>query len=264
MDGEETSTAPTGTVASTVAPVETQRAAANALLTLIQADSTVSAAAKLSTSYDDVTTGINSSSSGNNDTNYPFNSATETSQLYPTGTTNRGVLYSSLSSAEKRAVLDAIGAWVVTQKDDVVLDLYFNYVNPTALAQTYVAYSPGESGIADFGSFPNLKATPLLTQGSYTTNLLIRDQVSVPSTIADYEKSAGGTRVRISGMGGLEPGDPEKFAHALLRLADTKRPPLRIAPGDDAIRMALQKAASIRSDIEAGRTLGSGLALAPT
>lgn len=167
VNGVETSTAPTGTVASTVAPIETQRAAADNLLTLIQADTTVSSAAKLSESFDDVTMGINSSSSGNNDTNYPFNSATETTQLYPTGTTDRGVLYTSLSSAEQRAVLDAIGAWVITQKADVALDLYLNYVNPTALAETYVAYSPGESGTADFSAFPNLKTTPLLTQGSY-------------------------------------------------------------------------------------------------
>jgi hypothetical protein len=60
-------------------------------------------------------------------------------------------------------------------------------------------------------------------------------------------------------MGGHEPGDPEKFAQAMLALADATEPPLRIALGDDAIAMALGKAEAIRRDVEAWRKIGGGL-----
>ncbi|MGI4943978.1 MAG: DUF3500 domain-containing protein [Janthinobacterium lividum] len=167
VNGVLTTTQPGGTVTQTVAPIETQRAAVYNALTAIQADSTVSNAAKLADSYDDVTMGINSSSSGNNDTNYPFNSATETTELYPTGTTNRGVLYTALSTAEQKLVLAAMAAWVNTQKVDISTELLATYTSADALAQTYVAYSPGESGVADFSANPNMLALPGATQGSY-------------------------------------------------------------------------------------------------
>ncbi|MGI4800764.1 MAG: DUF3500 domain-containing protein [Janthinobacterium lividum] len=158
-------TAPTGTVAATVAPIEAQRSVTYNVLQLLQADTNVSSAAKLSASFDDVTMGVSGTTS--NDTNYPFNSATETTQLYPTGTTGRGVLFTALTRAEQSAVISAIAAWVRTQKGDIAQELYQNYVSPDALAQTYIAYSPGQSGTADFSPFPNLKASPGAAQGSY-------------------------------------------------------------------------------------------------
>lgn len=106
-------------------------------------------------------------------------------------------------------------------------------------------------------------AVTIVEPGAFRTNLLLRDHVSAQPTTTDYEESAGKTRARISSMGGSEPGDPEKFARALLKLVDAERPPLRIALGEDAIGMALHKAASLRLDVEAGRELGSGLGLPP-
>jgi len=164
VNGQSTTTAPSGTVVATVAPLESQRSAVYNLLSLIQADSTLATTAKLSGSFDDVTMGA---ASGGNDTDYPFNSATETAQLYPTGTANRGVLFTALNTKEKGYVISAIAAWVRTQKSDVAEELYENYVTPAALAQTYVAYAPGSSGTADFSANPNAQATPNTGAGSY-------------------------------------------------------------------------------------------------
>jgi hypothetical protein len=164
VDGQSTSTAPTGTVAATIAPLEVQRSAVYSLLSLIQADTTQAAAAKLSGAFDDVTMGAASSG---NDTDYPFNATTETAQLYPTGTTNRGVLFTSLTGKEQAYVINAIAAWVRTQKSDVASELYQDYITPAALAQTYIAYAPGTSGTADFSANPNLETTPNAGAGSY-------------------------------------------------------------------------------------------------
>ena len=164
VNGQATATAPDGEVSATVAPLEAQRSAVHNLLQLIQADPKVAAAAKLNQSFDDVTVGAASSG---NDTNYPFNPATETAQLYPTGTTNRGVLFTALTPQEQLSALAVIAAWVRTQKGDIATELLLSYVSPDALAQTYVAYSPGQGGTADFGPNPLQQATPVSAAGSY-------------------------------------------------------------------------------------------------
>lgn len=100
----------------------------------------------------------------------------------------------------------------------------------------------------------------IVEPGAFRTNLLVRAHPAMAATSADYDATdAGKLRARISAMGGTEPGDPARFAQALLKLAATDPAPLRAALGDDAIAMALAKADSIRSDVEASRTLGSNL-----
>ncbi len=100
----------------------------------------------------------------------------------------------------------------------------------------------------------------IVEPGAFRTNLLLRDHFRAGSQIPDYERSAGPMRARLSTMGGAEPGDPAKFAQAMLVLADAPHPPLRIALGDDAIAMALGKADAIRRDVEAWQSIGSHLA----
>jgi NAD(P)-dependent dehydrogenase (short-subunit alcohol dehydrogenase family) len=102
-------------------------------------------------------------------------------------------------------------------------------------------------------------AVTIVEPGAFRTRLLLREQSRSETAIADYDRSVGGTRRRISTMGGTEPGDPARFAQAMLRIADSEAPPMRIALGDDAIAMALGKADAIRRDVEAWRALGSGL-----
>ena len=164
VNGKATSTAPDGTVTARVAPLEAQRAAVYAVLQQIQADPRIASTAKLAQSFDDVTMGVSGSG---NDVNYPFDSTKETTELYPTGTTGRGVLFTALNRREQFSVLNAIAAWVGTQKGDIAAELFASYIDPNALAHTYVAYSPGQGGTADFGPNPYLQATPISAEGSY-------------------------------------------------------------------------------------------------
>lgn len=101
----------------------------------------------------------------------------------------------------------------------------------------------------------------IIEPGAFRTDLLVRDHAKMDGNSEDYDSSGvGKLRQRIGTMGGTEPGDPAKFAQALLKVAAASPAPLRAALGDDAISMALAKADSVRGDIEAWREVGSGLA----
>ncbi|MFC6646596.1 DUF3500 domain-containing protein [Granulicella cerasi] len=105
--------------------LETQRAAAYNLGQTLTSNSS----AKLSGTFDDVVMGVNSSTG--HDTNYP--------QTYPTS--GRGVLYSSLSTAQQALVKTFIEAWVNDQNSTTASTLLALYESDSALAQTYVGYS---------------------------------------------------------------------------------------------------------------------------
>ena len=60
-----------------------------------------------------------------------------------------------------------IEAWVKTQAADVADSLLTAYEADSALAGTYVAYSPGGGGTADFSAYPNASALPLASANSY-------------------------------------------------------------------------------------------------
>lgn len=116
----------------------------------MEADPNVASAAKLDQSFDDATLGA---ASTGNDTNYPFDAETETAQLHPTGTAGRGVPFAA-PTRQGQAAIVAIAARVRTQKGDIAAESLGNHVSPDALAQSYVAYSPGQGGTADFGPNP--------------------------------------------------------------------------------------------------------------
>jgi hypothetical protein len=88
-------------------------------------------------------------------------------QSYPTGTTSRGALYTTLNSTQQAAVKAMVQAWAATQTADLADNLLNAYLADTALASTYVAYAPGLGGRADFSSYPNASALPGSTGNSY-------------------------------------------------------------------------------------------------
>jgi hypothetical protein len=133
------------------APLDVQRAALYNLAEALQADSVAGPSAKLTGTFDDVTMGISGASGC--DSNFP--------QSYPTS--GRGVAVSSLSSAQKNLVKQAILAWTSLMPKATSNALISAYTNDTALAGTYVGYGVGDSGKADFSKSPS----GLSTQRSY-------------------------------------------------------------------------------------------------
>ncbi|MBK6649890.1 MAG: DUF3500 domain-containing protein [Betaproteobacteria bacterium] len=138
------------------APMETQRLAVSALATAVQSSTVTAAAAKLSVNMTDLMFAPTA-----------LGDARFKALAYPTGTIGRGVLYNSLSSSQQAAVKSMIEAWVKTQAADVADSLLTAYEADSALAGTYVAYSPGGGGTADFSAYPNASALPLASANSY-------------------------------------------------------------------------------------------------
>lgn len=136
------------------APLEAQRQAVANLATALQSDAGTAASARLNGTFTDILMGAGA----NGDINYGLLS-------YPSA--NRGVLYSSLSDAQKAYVKAVIEAWVRTQRDNLANTLLPVYEDDTALANTYVGFAPGASGTADFSANPNGSASPLATKNSY-------------------------------------------------------------------------------------------------
>ncbi len=135
------------------APMDIQREAAENLANALQADSTAATAAKLSGSYDDVVMGATGNMSTSCDANFPL--------TYPTS--NRGELVSSLTNEQKRLVKKMIAAWTKLMPAAWTKELNSVYESKAALAETYVGYSTGSGGTADFGASPSGTSS----QGSY-------------------------------------------------------------------------------------------------
>jgi hypothetical protein len=61
-------------------------------------------------------------------------------------------------------------------------------------------------------------------------------------------------------MSGQQAGNPAKLARALVELADSDEPPLRLGAGDDAIEAAEQKVRLLLAQVDAHRRLSTSLA----
>jgi NAD(P)-dependent dehydrogenase (short-subunit alcohol dehydrogenase family) len=99
----------------------------------------------------------------------------------------------------------------------------------------------------------------IVEPGAFRTNLLTHSRTVIASRIADYDASVGAFRAWLGTMGGRERGDPARLAEAMLALADSPTPPMRLPLGDDAIGMVEQKAASLLADVGNWRSVGTGL-----
>ena len=109
----------------------------------------MSSAARLSGTFTDVVHGSNGTNG--RDTNFP--------QAYATGTTGRGVLYTSLTSNEQALVQTLIQVYVNTQASDIASPMLTHYLSSAQLAQTYVGYGVDSNGAAEFPEFPSGTAT---------------------------------------------------------------------------------------------------------
>ena len=123
------------------APLETQRVAVSNLAQALQANSSYASGALLSGTYNDVVAGAN----GNTDSNFG-------NLAYPT--TGRGLLYSSLDATTQGLVRSVIESYVNTMPSGISAPLLATYEG-AGLASTYVGYSKGTGGTADFGAFPS-------------------------------------------------------------------------------------------------------------
>jgi NAD(P)-dependent dehydrogenase (short-subunit alcohol dehydrogenase family) len=73
--------------------------------------------------------------------------------------------------------------------------------------------------------------------------------VATRTRIDDYAATVGAMREFAAGVNHGQPGDPSKLATALLQLADSDKPPVRLQLGSDTVERVRAKNASVESEM---------------
>ena len=86
--------------------------------------------------------------------------------------------------------------------------------------------------------------------GGMRTDYAGRSLVHAAQTLADYDGLARDARRILAEHAGQEPGDPERAAQAILRVAGAPDAPLHLLLGADAHHYALRKLDALRAEID--------------
>jgi hypothetical protein len=102
-----------------------------------------------------------------------------------------------------------------------------------------------------------IRAT-VVEPGFFRTDFL--DAGSVAKTaveLAAYEATVGEMRALMAGANHRQPGDPRNLAQALMRLADSDRPPLRLPLGSDTLAKIAEKHRLVEREVGAWRAVAT-------
>lgn len=77
--------------------------------------------------------------------------------------------------------------------------------------------------------------------------------VESPSTIADYDSTAGEVRKIAKAVTLNQPGDPDKLAQAMIILVEAKKAPLRLPMGSDCVAAIEAKNAFVADELQKWR-----------
>ena len=93
--------------------------------------------------------------------------------------------------------------------------------------------------------------------GYFRTEFLAAGSPAVPAApIADYKAAHELVEKHVSGgISGNQPGDPDKLADVLMKVATMTTPPLHLVLGSDALGLAEQKVAAFRQTLDAHRAM---------
>ena len=92
--------------------------------------------------------------------------------------------------------------------------------------------------------------------GFFRTDFLNDDSlVSTKLHIADYAETVGTMRDFAAGANHQQPGDPAKLAQAILTLADSPTPPVRLPLGTDTIARIEEKNRHVEAELKAWHDL---------
>jgi len=87
--------------------------------------------------------------------------------------------------------------------------------------------------------------------GYFRTDFLSKDSMSLPENpIAEYAEARQSIDLHENEINGNQPGDPEKLAAALIKIAADKNPPLHLFLGQDAYSLAEAKISAVQADMK--------------
>lgn len=141
-----------------------------------------------------------------------------------------------------------------------------------------IASVAGYSGYAGFGVYSgtkfaveglsealHLELAPLgihvtiVEPGFFRSDILDHGKSLVEADIrfTDYDATAGAMRAFVPKINHNQPGDSVKLAYALIELANTPHPPLRLPLGTDCLQRIAEKDAVVQREREAWRALAA-------
>ncbi|MEU4235314.1 oxidoreductase [Nonomuraea sp. NPDC026600] len=94
----------------------------------------------------------------------------------------------------------------------------------------------------------------IVEPGGFRTDFLNSASLQVqPASISDYDAGAGPTRAALAANDGHQPGDPVKAATAIVDVAESGEPPLRLQLGADAVERVEAKLDLVRRELDQWR-----------
>ena len=98
----------------------------------------------------------------------------------------------------------------------------------------------------------------MIEPGHFRTGFLADGSIRFAARrIAAYEATIGVKRERISSSSGRQAGDPSKLASAVVKIAHTERPPLRLPMGADAVAAIESESAAVLGELNRWRPLST-------
>jgi len=92
----------------------------------------------------------------------------------------------------------------------------------------------------------------LVQPGYFRTSFLTTDSLRVPANeIAEYKEVRDVQTLHQNEINGNQPGDPEKAAAVMIKIANDQNPPLHLFLGEDAYNLAYAKIDAVKSELEA-------------
>lgn len=98
----------------------------------------------------------------------------------------------------------------------------------------------------------------IIEPGPFRTNFAGQDLGLAEKVIEDYDETAGAFRKKLKGVHNKQEGDPNKAAKAIIDLANSDNPTLRMPLGKIALVTIGMKIDSVAADLEKHRAVAGG------
>jgi NAD(P)-dependent dehydrogenase (short-subunit alcohol dehydrogenase family) len=117
-------------------------------------------------------------------------------------------------------------------------------------------YNATKFGVEGLSEALSLEVAPigikvlLVEPGPFRTDWAGRSANEVPSTIADYDATAGARVRTMRDYSGKQPGDPERAAAIIVETVASGNPPLRLLLGKSAVSITRNKINALKQNVE--------------